>query len=131
MKIGKTQISGEQRSARASVQTPALLRAGKHEGVFPPAAGWRCGVVEGPPGGGVGGSGGEGRLPSGRRVAGWVGHGEEGRFAPGRREAGWGGSGGEGRLAPGRREAGAAPPPPNKAAAQSSFLRTENELFSY
>jgi len=47
-----------------------------------------------------------------------------------------GGFGGEGRLAIGRRVAGgggpvglAAPPPAYKAAPQSSFLRTENELF--
>ena len=60
----KRQGCGERRSARAS--SYSLLGGG----------------VGGPPGGGVGASGGEGRLPPGRRVAGWGGSGGEGRPPP-------------------------------------------------
>ena len=108
----------ERRSARASVPTLTLRRAAQPEGVGPntsatassgrTAAGWRGEGVWGkwppppwPPGGGVGGSRWEGRLPPGRRVADWRG------------------SGGKGRLTP-----------VTKTAPHSSVLRTENKVFS-
>jgi len=92
---------GEQRSTRASVRIPAPRRAAHREGVGPNATATASGAARGsrsarqryregrcarkpshrlvgggvvvPPGGGVDGSGGEGRLPPGRRVPGWGG----------------------------------------------------------
>jgi len=113
-----TERQRERRSARASVPTLTLRRAAQPEGVGPntsatassgrTAAGWRGEGVWGkwppppwPPGGGVGGSRWEGRLPPGRLVADWRG------------------SGGKGRRTP-----------VTKTAPHSSVLRTENKVFS-
>jgi len=126
-KIGTAQSFGEQRTARASVRVPALRRAAQSETAFSLAAGWRG---AGPPGGSVGGSGAESRLPPrppacevwgvprGRPPPPWPPNGGVGGSGGSAREglapsrppgggvAGWGGSGGQGRLPGGGRVAG-------------------------